>query len=96
METVTLFLLAAASLALLEQLWKLRRLPAPFLWLWLGTAAGAAVMFTAPGYGAVGSDGLRQAGLGLMYENFLSIFIGTVVRPAILALIITGLSLIHI
>ena len=86
----------AASLALLEQLWKLRRLPAPFRWLGLGAAAGAAVMFTAPGYGAVGSDGLRQAGLGLMYENFLSIFIGTVVRPAIPALIITGFLLWHL
>lgn len=96
METVTLFLLAAASLALLEQLWKLRRLPAPFLWLWLGAVAGAAVMFTAPGYRAVGSDGLRQAGLGLMYENFLSIFIGAVVRPAIPALIITGFLLWHL
>ena len=96
METVSLFLLAAASLALLAQLWTRRRLPAPFLWLWLGAAAGAAVMFTAPGYGAVGSDGLREAGLGLMYQNVLSIFIGTLVRPAIPALIITGFLLWHL
>lgn len=96
METVTLFLLAAATLALLAQLWTRRRLPASFLALWLSAAAGAAVMFTAPGYGAVGSDGLREAGLGLMYQNLLSIFIGTVVRPAVPALIITGFLLWHL
>lgn len=96
METVTLFLLAAASLALMEQLRRLHRLPAPFLWLWLGTVAGTAVMFTAPGYGAVGSDGLRQAGLDLMVQNILSIFIGTMVRPAVPALFITGFLLWHL
>lgn len=96
METVTLFLLAAASLALLEQLWMHRRLSAPFFGLWLGTVTGTAVMFSAPGYGAVGSDGLREAGLELMYQNFCSIFIGTLVRPAIPALIITGFLLWHL
>lgn len=96
METVTLFLLAAATLALPVLLWMRHHLPAPFLALWLGAAAGAAVMFTAPGYSAVGSDGLREAGLGLMYQNLLSIFIGTVVRPAVPALIITGFLLWHL
>ena len=96
METVTLFLLAAASLALLERLRRPGRAASPLLWLWLGTAAGAAVMFTAPGYAAVGSDGLREAGLGLVYQNLLSIFIGTLVRPAVPALIITGFLLWHL
>ena len=96
METVTLFLLAASSLALLWQLFRPGCPRAPYGFLWLGAAVGAAVMFIAPGYASVGSDGLRQAGMDLVCQNLLSIFIGTVVRPALPALIITGFLLWHL
>jgi len=96
MEPVTVFLVLASSLALLYPSRSGRR-PAPACAaVWAGSLLGAAVMFSAPGYGAVGSDGLREMGLGLALDNFSAILVGTLFRPAAAALTVTGLLLWHL
>ena len=93
METVTVFLLLAA-LMVLAAAWKTGR-PGrgEALALLLGAALGTAVMFSAPGYGAVGTDGLRAFGLSLLRDSLAQTLVGVMVRPALTALLITGLLL---
>lgn len=92
MEPATLFLCCAATILLLWCL-KVRRFLKPAAALWLGSVLGTAVMFTAPGYHAVGTDGLREFGLNMLGDSLAKILVGTLVRPVIVALIITGLLL---
>lgn len=92
MEPDTLFLCASASVFLLWTL-KTGRLRRPAAALWLGSVAGTAVMFAAPGYGSVGTDGLREFGLDLLGDSLSKLLVGTLVRPVAVALVITGLLL---
>lgn len=96
MEPDTLFLLAAALPALGWSLWRDRRLLPGVLPLALGSLAGNLVMFSAPGYAAVGSDGLRQAGLALLGDNLATILTGALVQPFVPAACVTGLLLWHL
>ena len=96
METVTIFLFLSSLIAA-GVLWKTAR----HRWkegaaLLLGSALGTAVMFLAPGYSAVNSDGLRELGLALLGESLAQTLVGVVVRPALTALLITGLLLRHL
>ena len=96
METVTVFLFLAA-LAVLAAAWK-TGWPGrgEALALLLGTTLGTAAMFSAPGYGAVGADGLRSFGLSLFWDSLGQALVGVVVRPAPAALMVTGLLLWHL
>ena len=92
LETVTIFLVLCALAVLGAALWT-RRGRGEAAALLLGTALGAAVMFSAPGYGAVNSDGLRELGLSLVGESLAQTLAGTVARPALTALFLTALLL---
>ena len=92
LETVTVFLALCAPAVLGAALMR-RRGRGEALALLLGTALGAAMMFSAPGYGAVNSDGLRELGVSLLGESLAQTLVGTVVRPALTALFITALLL---
>lgn len=92
LETVTIFLLLCALVVLGTSLWT-RRGRGEALALLLGTTLGAMLMFSAPGYGAVNSDGLRELGLSLVGESLAQTLVGTVVRPAPAALAVTVLLL---
>ena len=95
METVTIFLALSALFVLGASLAAHRRRGEATALL-LGSLAGAAVMFSAPGYGLVNSDGLREAGLSLLGEGLAQTLVGTLVRPAPAALVVTGLLLWHL
>lgn len=96
METVTIFLVLAATLGLLGFLGIRRQLVPNYVALWLGSALGAAVMFSCPGYHAVGSDGLREMGVDFICHNLSTILVSTLIRPTLVALLITGLLLWHL
>ena len=89
METVTIYLALAAGGVLLWALAR-RRDRGKAAALCLGSWAGAAVMFTAPGYAQVGS-GARTIGLESVWENFQRIVVETLVLPGVAALLISAL-----
>lgn len=64
--------------------------------LCLGSVTGMAMMFLSSGYGAVGSDGLREFGVSMLGVNLAKILVGTLVRPTIAALLVTGLLIWHL
>lgn len=96
LETNTLFLCMVSTLALGWQLFKTRKVTPAYAVLWLFSLAGTAVMFLAPGYHAVGEDGLREFGFSMLGVNLAKILVGTLVRPTVAALMITGLLLWHL
>ena len=95
METVTIFLFLSALIAAAAA-WASGQRRGEAGALLLGSALGTAVMFLAPGYSAVNSDGLRELGLSLVGESLAQTLVGVVVRPALAALLITGLLLRHL
>ena len=93
LETTTIFLCLSALIALGFSWLTGRPGRGEALALAVGSVLGTAVMFTAPGYGAVGSDGLRELGLSLIGDSLTQTLVGTVVRPAPAALMISCLLL---
>ena len=96
METVTIFLLLGSLIAVGVLLKTDRRRWKEGAALLLGSALGTAAMFSAPGYSAVNSDGLRELGLSLLGESLAQTLVGVMVRPALAALLVTGLLLWHL
>lgn len=96
MEPTTIFLALSALTTLCVSLFFRRTALLPCLSMTAGSLLGAAVMFTAPGYGAVGSDGLREMGLAMIGGNISAIFVGTLYRPVVPALLISALLLWHL
>ena len=96
METVTIFLLLSSLIAMGVLLKTDRRRWKEGAALLLGSVLGTAAMFSAPGYSAVNSDGLRELGLSLLGESLAQTLVGVMVRPALAALLITGLLLWHL
>lgn len=92
MEPVTLWLALAGTALAVYALARRRPGRRDCLAAALGVWLGALVMFTAPGYGRVGED-TRTLGLALLGENLHIVVIETLVRPAALALVISGLFL---
>ena len=96
LETNTLFLCMASTLALGWQRFQARKITPAWAVLWLAALGGTALMFLSPGYHAVGEDGLRELGLSMLGVNLAKILVGTLVRPTVAALMITALLLWHL